>query len=260
VHLYGPAGFLDQVERKLHAYTWNLVENYENDFSLIVTEVHPGGRETRRYRCQLAFKPEILEKSSEFDGTLVEDRSFRVKGVFLDHRIPCLAFRFEETWRINVMKNALAEMGLPTGKWLMAFKEQIMRHAADDTPIRIWWNDESGNIQEQWMPLGSLRERVIRITPGKRIVYVTDVIFHQENAERIIELADGADLLFIEATFLHADADRAKEKYHLTAMQAGSLARQAHAKRMILFHFSPKYRGSEDALLDEASAAFYGDQ
>lgn len=256
VHLFGPSGFINHVEHKLQAYTWNLVENYENDFTLIVTEVHPDGKETRQYRCQAAFKPEFVEKTSGFDGILVEDRFFRVKGVFLDHRIPCMAFRFEETRRINVMKSALAEMGYPTGKWLMAFKEQIIRRDPDETPIRIWWQDASGDIIEKWMPLGQLRDRVIKITAGKQVAYVTDAIYDEKNARLIIALAEDADLLFIEATFLHADHDRASEKYHLTAAQAGELARKARAKRMILFHFSPKYRGCEDTLRDEAAAAF----
>jgi ribonuclease BN (tRNA processing enzyme) len=34
VRLYGPRNFIDQVEHKLHAYTWNLVENYASDFTI----------------------------------------------------------------------------------------------------------------------------------------------------------------------------------------------------------------------------------
>jgi len=39
MHLFGPARFLEQVEHKLAAYTWNLVANYSTDFTLTVTEV-----------------------------------------------------------------------------------------------------------------------------------------------------------------------------------------------------------------------------
>jgi len=44
----------------------------------------------------------------------------------------------------------------------------------------------------------------------------------------------------------------------LTAHQAGALARRAGAKRISLFHFSPKYKGAGDLLLEEAMAAFNG--
>jgi ribonuclease Z len=64
--------------------------------------------------------------------------------------------------------------------------------------------------------------------------------------------------MFIEAMFLHEDADKAAEKHHLTARQAGALARRAGAKRISLFHFSPKYKGAGDLLVEEAMAAFNG--
>jgi ribonuclease Z len=65
--------------------------------------------------------------------------------------------------------------------------------------------------------------------------------------------------MFIEAPFLHEDAVNAAQKYHLTARQAGMLARQAGAKRMVLFHFSPKYKKAPDVLNQEAMHVFQGD-
>jgi ribonuclease BN (tRNA processing enzyme) len=50
IHLYGPPKFLQNVEDKLHSYTWNLVANYTNNFELVVTEVHPDETISRRYR------------------------------------------------------------------------------------------------------------------------------------------------------------------------------------------------------------------
>src|SRR5215467_15720539 len=41
LHLFGPPGFIDRVEHKLAAYTWNLVANYESDFVVRATEIHP---------------------------------------------------------------------------------------------------------------------------------------------------------------------------------------------------------------------------
>ena len=258
ISLFGPPGFHQQVESKISAYTWNLVENYTNDFALHVTEIHPDRKLVRHYHCRTAFRPEIEDETEGFNGALVEGNFFSVKGMFLDHKIPCLAYRFEEKSRVNIKKNALDEMGLPVGAWLVELKDRILNGDPDDTPIRVWWKKQAPGAGERTIPLGELKETVVKITPGQIITYVTDVIYNEENAGKIIELADASDLLFIEATFLHEDAEKAARKYHLTALQAGDLARRAGAKRMVLFHFSPKYSGCGDLLVDEATRVFNG--
>ncbi|MEI8173987.1 MAG: MBL fold metallo-hydrolase [Deltaproteobacteria bacterium] len=258
ISLFGPPGFHQQLESKISAYTWNLVENYTNDFALHVTELHPDRKLVRHYHCRTAFRPEIEDETEGFNGTLVEGNFFSVKGTFLDHKIPCLAYRFEEKSRVNIKKNALEEMGLPVGAWLVELKDRILNGDPDDTPIRVWCKKQAPGAGERIIPLGELKETVVKITPGQIITYVTDVIYNEENAGKIIELADASDLLFIEATFLHEDAEKAAHKYHLTAYQAGDLARRAGAKRMVLFHFSPKYKGRGDLLVDEATRVFNG--
>jgi ribonuclease Z len=255
IHLYGPPSFLQNVEDKLHSYTWNLVAHYSNDFELVVTEVHPGERISRRYRCRDAFKPEEEERA-EFDGTLVQGDFFSVRAEFLDHGTPCLAFRFEEKTRINIKKNVLREMGLPPGAWLQELKTHIMKGEPDDLPVRAWWRGADGRREEKTVSLGVLREKAVKMTPGQILSYVTDASASEENTRRIGELAAGSDLLFIEAPFLHADADTAMRKHHLTARQAGMLARKAGAKRIVLFHFSPKYRDAGELLIREAMEAF----
>jgi ribonuclease Z len=255
ISLFGPPGFQKHLENKIGAYTWNLVENYTNDFDLLVTEVHPDHKISKRYACRNAFKPEFID-SNDFSGTVVDDPFFTVNAAFLDHKIPCLAFRFEEKKRINIKKNVLQEMGLPTGAWLINLKDKIAHDANDDSPIQIQWKDNQQNDHERIISLGELKNKVVKITPGGTISYITDAIYHEENAVKIIELATESDMLFIESTFLQKDIDIAQKKYHLTAFQAGELARKANAKKFFLFHFSPKYKGSENLLYDEAQKAY----
>ena len=255
--LFGPPGFIANLESKLGAYTWNLVENYENDFELLVTEIHPDHRALRRYRCQEAFRAGAAhEERVTFDGLVTDAPHYTVRGVFLDHKIPCLAFSLEEKKRINVKKNVLQEMGLPVGAWLVDFKNRILRGEPDDTDIRAWWKDEGKNVVERAFRLGSLREKIAKITPGQKISYISDAVYSEENARKIVELAHRSDIMFIEACFLDEDRDRAAEKYHLTAKQAGMLARRAEAKRMVIFHFSPKYKGIGQLLVEEANRAY----
>jgi len=251
--LFGPPGFIRNVESKLGAYTWNLVENYTNDFVLSVTEVHRDRSLSVDYRCLEAFRPVTPPVERPFSGILLDEPFFLVRGTFFHHKVPCLAFALEEKVSVNIKKSALEEMGLPVGPWLAAFKDSILRNEPDDLPVRVWWKDG-----EKRLPLGELRERVVKLTAGQKMAYVTDIGYSEEDARRVVELAKDADILFIEACFLDADGERAREKHHLTARQAGELAKRAGAKRMVLFHFSPKYQGSGHLLEEEAMRAFEG--
>jgi ribonuclease Z len=111
---------------------------------------------------------------------------------------------------------------------------------------------------ERRTALGELKRNILRIVPGQKITYVTDAVHSPDNIASIVELARNADYLFIEAGFLEEDAARAQEKCHLTAHQAGLLARAAGAARVIPFHFSPKYLDKEDQLRAELEQARSG--
>ena len=71
-------------------------------------------------------------------------------------------------------------------------------------------------------------------------------------------LADGADLLVIEATFLTQDAGLADRYGHLTARQAAQVAAECGVRRLVLTHFSQRYVDTV-RFLDEAAEVFAGD-
>ncbi len=246
VHLFGPPGFIDRVEHKLASYTWNLIESYENELLFRVTEVSPeGSGSTADFSSPLRFvrgpaTPVLLP-----GGVLVDEEAFLVRAALLDHRIPCLGYALEEKFHVNVWKSGLESLGLPTGPWLRELKSTVARGAPDDMLV-------------EGIPLGTLRAQALRIVPGQKIAYVTDVVFHAANAAAIVDLVRGADLLFIEATFAADEEERAAEKYHLTSRQAGLLGRRAGVKRLIPFHFSPRHSEEGDRLLREALEAFAG--
>ena len=106
------------------------------------------------------------------------------------------------------------------------------------------------------MPLGVLKQHVLRTGRGQKIAYVVDAAYHEKNVDKIITLARGADQLFIEAAFLDADAGIAAQRQHLTARQAGDIAKRAGVVRFVPFHFSARYRKQEDRLRSEAEQAF----
>jgi ribonuclease Z len=255
LRLYGPPGFRAQVEHKLAAYTWNLVDNYPGDFTIEVWEVARNweARGTR-LRCRQRFKGEPMAPRQLHDGVLLDEPAFRVRAAFLDHGIACLGFALEEKVHVNVWKNRLGELGLSVGPWLKELKDLVMHGAPDDTPVRAV-SGEPGGEPARVVPLGMLKGRVLAQSPGEKIGYVTDVAYQPDNRERIVALVKDATQLYIECAFLDQDADHATRKLHLTARQAGSIARAAGARFVIPFHFSPRYAGREAELRAELDAA-----
>jgi ribonuclease Z len=155
---------------------------------------------------------------------------------------------------VNVWKNRLAGMELPTGPWLRTARHAILAGAPDATPIDIRWNDHVGR-HEQTRPLGELRG-AFECVPGTRIGYVTDTRYTDANLAALDGLLADVDRLFIESVFLHADAAHAERKNHLTARQAGAIARQVRAKAVVPFHFSPRYEARAAELIAELHAAW----
>ncbi len=261
LNLFGPAGFLGHVEAKLCAYTWNLAPSYDAELALTVTEVESenAGR-AAEFRLRDRFARRDLGPVAFADRVLVAEPDFRVRFAILDHGVPCLAFALEESRHVNVWRNEVEAMDLPVGPWLADLKAAVHREEPDETPLRIHWRDETGEHRECEHALGELRRRCLSVVPGQRIVYVTDVTPHEANFRAIVELAEGADFLFGEAAFLAEDASIAAAKGHLTADDIGTIARRAAAKRLIPFHFSPRYSERAEEVAAEAQLAFAGPQ
>jgi ribonuclease Z len=258
VSIYGPAGMIDAVEHKLRAYTWNLITGYDGNPVFRVTEIDANGRlATALFPGRTGFAREGQSESTSEDGLLLRESGFEVRCAMLDHGIPSLAFALQERAHINVWRTKLEAMGLKVGPWLNAFKAAIMRGDPDDAAIAVGWA-ESGNDKPATLPLGALKRDISRITSGRKIAYVVDAPCTPANSAKIVALAQDADILFIEGGFRQADAALAAERGHLTAHQAGTLARLAGAKRLVTLHYSPRYQGQGEELAREAALAFAG--
>ncbi len=258
LRLFGPPGFLAQVEHKLRAYTWNLVQNYQSDFTLRVTELD--GKEAGHrasFRCRSAFRREDETGVICPDNVLLREPAMQVRCALLDHGgIPCMAYVLQEQAHVNVWKNKLRELGLPVGIWLRDMKQAVLRNEPGQWQIRVAWRDE-GVERERLVSLAELKP-ALRIVSGQKIAFVTDVAWHDSNLARIVEFARGADLLYIEAVFMQRDAEHGQRKHHLTARQAGAIGQAAKAGCVIPMHLSPRYQREERTLLRAEVAAAFG--
>lgn len=255
--LIGGPDFVVQVEHKLRAYTWNVVHRYD-ELILDVREIGTDGRgECARFSTRTHF---VRESSASFelaDDVVHDETLFRVRGRFVDHDIPCLAYVVEEKAHINVAKDRIEALGVATGAWLRELKHAVQSGAPDATPIEVQWRDRDGD-HAMTRSVGQLRHLIVDVAPGRRIGYATDLRYTEANVRILAELFADVDDLFIEAVFLEADADHAARKNHLTAGQAGRIARLARAKTVRPFHFSPRYEGREAELVAQVQAAWSG--
>jgi ribonuclease Z len=191
------------------------------------------------------------------DNVLLREPALQVRCTLLDHGgIPCMAYALQEQAHVNVWKNRLQELGLPVGAWLRDMKQAVLRGEPEQWQIRVTWREDDEQ-RERLVSLAELKS-ALRIVPGQKIAYVTDVAWHESNVARIVELARDADLLYIEAVFMERDAEHGQRKFHLTARQAGEIARAANAGAVMPMHFSPRYQGEERTLLRAEVAAEFG--
>jgi ribonuclease Z len=248
LRLYGPEGIADCVAGKLAGYTWNLTDEY--GFVLEVTEIAAHEMVSWRFPARRRFAREPVGPPRPFTGVVLTDSIFTVEAAPLDHRIVSMAWAISERMHLNVRPDALAAAGLQPGPWLNALKQAVRVGAPDDTPIEVARGDRR--------PLREVRDAFVTVTPGQKIAYVVDTLFSPANVAAVVRLARGADVFFCEAPFLEEDLEQAARRYHLTARQAGALARAAGVQRLQVFHFSPRYEGRYGDIQAEAHAEFAG--
>ena len=247
--LYGPSGILANVRGKLAGYTWNLTEDYP--FQVTVHEIASERIESTRLAARGGFRPERLRTSS-FDGIVCDAADYTVRVEHLDHRVPCLGIALEEKRRLNVRPERLAQLGLEPGPWLTRLKQAIRAALPVETPIHLPGQEPAT------LPLGHLRDELIMERRGYKIAYVVDARFTAANVARIVDLARDADVFFCEAAFLDDDRELALSRHHLTARQAGTLARAAAVRRLVPFHHSCRYGDDPSPFGDEAERTFRG--
>ena len=161
VALFGPAGFLRNVEGKLAAYTWDLVDRQSCPLRLHVTEVRPGTLLRRSFVCAEGFAAQGDPLPLPFAGTLLAEPAFRVDAAVLAHSTDCLGLAITERFHVNILTPGLAALGLAPGPWLNRFKTAIFEGRDPESDFEV---GTAGGPAGGCCVWGSSRER----SPGSR--------------------------------------------------------------------------------------------
>lgn len=161
----------------------------------------------------------------------IESSDWEIRTAPMDHGIPAWAFAFviKEKRRLN--KTKLKKIKIPNSPLL-------------------------GELQKgRDIIINGKKIKAKEITytqPETRIAIIMDTKLN-DNA---IKIAEKADLVVCEATYSEREAEYAKEYKHLTASQAGTIAKKAKAERLVLTHIAQRYEHNMNVIESEAKKIF----
>lgn len=165
-------------------------------------------------------------------GPLFQASGLQVRAFPVSHRGPgCFGFAFEEPAHRPFLPAKAETLGIPPGP-----ERKIL---ASGKPVTL----SDGRTISPDDVLGTLQA-------GTRLVHVGDC----GRTDGLEADCAGADALVIEATYLEAEADLARDFHHLTACQAAELAARADVGHLYLTHISRRYRTRD--VLEEARSVF----
>lgn len=165
-------------------------------------------------------------------GVIYDDRSMSVESLPLDHRVPCCGYLFKE------------KPTLP----------HILRDMIDFYEIPVSQINNIKNGANWTLPDGTVipNSRLTRpVEPPRSYAYCSDTAYKPD----LVPLLNNVTLLYHEATFSEERLERAKVTHHSTARQAATIARDCHAGKLLIGHYSAHYP-DETVLLNEAKAVF----
>ena len=183
----------------------------------------------------LQYELVIHEIAPEGPELLFENQWCRVTAFPLVHSVPTYGFIVEEVTPLpNVRKDAISRYDL-TGEQCQAAKRGEDILLADGTTVP--------------------NERLVH--PRKRAhryAYCCDTTCF----EQLPQWVEGVDLLCLECTFDATLQSLAEIRKHLTARQAAQIASDAHVGRLLLTHFSARYKDEKIEILDREARAVFG--
>lgn len=163
------------------------------------------------------------------DGKFFENDDFVLESAPMKHRIPCVGYSFIEKDRRRIKVDYVKKLGIPDGPLL----GELQR---------------GKNIEFKGKKV--LADDATTLIKGKKITFLTDTLPN----ENCFKLASNADILISDSTYSSNLKEKAAEWGHLTALEAAQIASQSGVKKLILTHFSARYKNTSEVEEDARTA------
>ncbi len=186
----------------------------------------------RYFDSELPYAVEWCETRTTEHALLFENHTLEVWSIPLRHRVPCAGFLFREKRpALNVDKFKIVKYGLSIAQIAAAKRgEDLLLESGEILP----------NAEVTYRPY-----------EPRSYAYLSDT----NASAKAAALCRGVDLLYHEATYAAAEQRIARDRGHATTHEAAKIARQAEAGRLIIGHYSSRYK-DEQVLVDEARELF----
>lgn len=173
---------------------------------------------------------EVKEIGSHQVEKVCDNEEYYVEAAYLDHKMPCLGYSLVEKDKRRINMAQAKKMGLHEGPLIGKLQAG---HAVTFKGKTIA-ADEVSHMQK-----------------GKKLSVILDTL----PCENAYELAREADLLIAESAYTSDKEDKALEYKHMTTKQAALIATTANVKKLIITHFSQRYKTAAE--LDEEIRTFF---
>lgn len=178
------------------------------------------------------FSVEIIELETNESRVIYEDKCIEIKHFPLHHGVPTHGYTIEEKpHKRRLLKEEFDATGVS-----VAYIQKLIQgyDIIDSNGVEVKSDDVT-----------------IAGKPQKKYAYCCDTAYHKAVIPHIAH----SDLMYHDATFLDQEAERAVKTNHSTAKQAATIALKAGVKRLLLGHFSARYK-STDEHVSEAQTIF----
>lgn len=183
-------------------------------------------------QSELRFPLHFHFTQNKIESLILQNDDVQVFSFPLDHRIPCTGFRFNEKEGLPRMnKEKIKDLEIPPIYFPLIKQGEYFRSSTG----------EVYSSEELTLPPRATRS----------YAYCSDTLY----SEAYFHAIKNVDLLYHEATFMQDMLERAVETHHSTAIQAAQVAKNVNAKKLIIGHFSARYRDLEP-LLSESRTVF----
>ncbi|MFC9845066.1 ribonuclease Z [Streptomyces sp. NPDC060223] len=198
-----------------------------------VTAHYPlsGQRFFDRLRYATAYRETVAltEAPVDADGLLAVSASYRLEARRLSHPVESYGYLLVEPDGRRMLPELLAARGVR--------------------------GPDVGRLQREGALPGVSLDDVSEVRRGQRFAFVMDTRL----CDGVYALAEGCDMLVIESTFLDEDLQLASDHGHLTAGQAGAVAKDAGVRHLVLTHFSQRYSEPDEFERQARAAGFEGE-